>query len=258
MIDFNADRAGSRDPALVRKLVKPLRALYADMVEDTWALIWKAVDRERKRPEAASVARRTRQDRIAYASHLSWMAGPVQGRRKTRLNARSAAMRLNDYERAHATLIAEEAIDDPLRMAPVLLAGQAIAGEVVRSNPDRSEVINNRACRRPSVTLRTDEPCVMPLGTEVWWTIMPAGREWVVTEVAAAGSGSDVTLVLQTNRTPEAGLPRIRHRACFSELNTRERYEVHLPQQIPWTHRPKESPPTGTDLDFNGTGSEAA
>jgi hypothetical protein len=60
MIEFNAARAGSRDPKLVRNLVKPLRALYTDMVEDTWTLIWKAVDRERRRPEAASVARRAR------------------------------------------------------------------------------------------------------------------------------------------------------------------------------------------------------
>jgi hypothetical protein len=254
MIEFNGARAGSRDPALVRKLVKPLRALYGDMVEDTWNLIWRAVDRERKRPEAASVARRARDDRIAYASHLSWMAGPAQGRRKTRLSTRSAAMRLNEYERVHARLLAEEAIDDPLRMAPVLLAGQAIAGEVVRSEPDRREVINNRFCKRPGITLRTDEPCMMPLGTEVWWTKMPAGREWVVTQVVAADRGSDVNLVLQTNRTPDVGLPRVRHRACFSELNTREGYEVHLPQQIPWTHRPKGPPPTDTDLE----GSEAA
>jgi hypothetical protein len=114
MIEFNAARAGSKDPGLVRTLVGPLRAFYGDMVKDTWGLIWKAVDRERNRTEAASVAGRARDDRIAYASHLSWMAGPAQGRRKTRLGMRSAPMRLNEYERAHATLLAEEAIDDPL------------------------------------------------------------------------------------------------------------------------------------------------
>jgi hypothetical protein len=153
MIEFNAARAGNKDPARVRKLVQPLRELYGDMIEDTWTLIWKAIDRDRKRPEAASVARRMREDRVAYASHLNWMEGPAQGRRKTRLSPRLAALRLNDYERAHATVFAEEAIDDPLRMAPVLLAGQAIAGEVVRYDPDRREVINNRFCKRPSITL---------------------------------------------------------------------------------------------------------
>ena len=93
----------------------------------------------------------------------------------------------------------------------------------------------------------------MPLGAEVWWTKMPGGREWLVTRVTANGRGSEVELVLQTNRTPPMGLPRVKDRACFSELNTQEGYEVHLPQQIPWTHRPKEPAPTA-DLK----GSEAA
>jgi hypothetical protein len=134
-------------------------------------------------------------------------------------------------------------------MVPVLLAGQALAGEVVRSEPDRREVINNRFCKRPSITLRTDEPCTMPLGSEVWWTTMPAGREWVVTQVVATGGGSDVNLILQTNRTPNVGFPRVGQRDCFSELNTRERFEIHLPQQVPWTHRPKVRPPADTDLE---------
>jgi hypothetical protein len=89
----------------------------------------------------------------------------------------------------------------------------------------------------------------MPLGTQLWWTNMPAGREWLVTQVAAAGSGSEVTLVLQTNRASDAGFPHVRQRACYSELNTREGYEIHLSQQIPWTHRPKEPPPADTDLE---------
>jgi hypothetical protein len=254
MSEFNAARAGSTDPSVVRRLVQPLRALYGEMVEDTWSLIWKVVDRERRRPEAASVARRARADRIAYASHLSWMLGPAQGRRKARMTSRSAAMRLNEFERAKATLLAEEAIDDPLRMAPVLLAGQAIAGNIVRSDPERREFINGRFCKRPSITLRTDEPCMMPLGVEVWWTKMPNGREWLVTRVTANSRGSEVELVLQTNRTPPMGFPRVRDRACFSELNTREGYEVHLPKQVPWTHRPKEPAPTDTNLE----GTEAA
>jgi hypothetical protein len=254
MTEFNATRARSKDPSVVRKLVQPPRALYDEMVGDTWSLIWKAIGRERKRPEAASVVRRVREDRIAYASHLNWMLGPAQGRRKTRMTPRSAAMRLNEFERAKATLLAEEAIDDPLRMAPVLLAGQAIAGAVVRSDAERRELINGRYCKRPGVTLRTEEPCMIPLGAEVWWTKMPNGREWLVTRVAASSRGSDVELVLQTNRTSDVGLPAVRDRACFSEFNTREGYEVHLPQQIPWTHQSKESTPTETDLE----GSEAA
>jgi hypothetical protein len=98
----------------------------------------------------------------------------------------------------------------------------------------------------------------MPLGTEVWWTQMADGREWIISQVATAGRGSEVTLILQTNRIPYVGLPRVGRRACFSELNTQERYEVHLPQEIPWTHRPKEPPPADGHLEHTDRGSEAA
>jgi hypothetical protein len=68
MMQFNKARAGSRDPVVVRQCVKPLRELYNDLVEDTWNLIWRALDRERQRPEADSVTGRALEDRIAYAS----------------------------------------------------------------------------------------------------------------------------------------------------------------------------------------------
>jgi hypothetical protein len=249
MMRFNEARAGSKDASVLAKHIGPLRALYADLVEDTWQLIWRTIDRERSLPEAASVARRAREDRIAYASHMSWLTGPAEGRRKARLTARLAAMRLNELERSHATVLAEEAIDDPLRMVPVLLAGQAIAGEVLQCDETRRELINNRYCKRPSVVLRTNEPCVVPLGTELWWTASPAGREWIVAEVKAVGASAKVTLILQTNRAQDAGLPRIGQRACFSQLNTLGAYEVHLPRETPWTHKPKEPPPRETDLE---------
>ena len=172
------------------------------------------------------------------------------------MNSRSAAMRLNEYERAKARLEAEEAIDDPLRMVPVLLSGQAIAGDVVRLDINRRELINNKHCKRPSATLRTTEPCMMPCGTEIWWTKVPSGREWIVASVTGNGAGSEVTLVLQTNRMPDAGLPCLGERVCFSQLNTREQTEVYLPSETPWTHR-VDAPPE-TDLESTDSGSEAA
>lgn len=255
---FNESRGGSRDPGTVRKLVKPLRDFYDNMVDDTWTLIWRVIGHERGRPEASSVARRAQEDRIAYASHMNWMSSAAEGRRKTRMTSRSAAMRLNEYERSDARLEAEEAIDDPVRMVPFLLAGKAFAGSVIRSDPNRRELINGRRCKRPSVTVRTTEPCMMPRGTEVWWTEMSNGREWLVEAVANNETGSDVTIVLQTNRDPDAGLPRVHQRICFSQLNTQERYEVHLPQETPWTHRPIAPLPPDADLEGSARGSEVA
>jgi hypothetical protein len=249
IMEFNAARAGSREPALVRRLVEPIRAIYEPMVQDTWDLVWKVVDRERQTDEASSVGRRVLEDRIEYARHMVWMDGPADGRVRTRQDPRSAALRLNEYERANSTVIAEEAIDDPLRMAPILLSGKAIAGNVTRVEEERRETINNRSLRRPSVTLRTNEPCAVPTGSELWWTNSPKGREWVVDDVVARGDGSDVTLVLQTSHAPDVGMPAVGDRACFSVLNTKDGYEINLPKRIPWTHRPTDPPAAETDLE---------
>lgn len=254
---FNEQRVGSTDPVLVQKLAQPLRKLYGSMVDETWKLVWKVIDRERARTEAVSLMRRVRDDRIAYASHMAWMNGPVGGRRKTRMNPRGAAMRLDVLERAKTVLAAEEAIDDPLRMAPHLLGGKALAGKVVWHDPTRREMINGRHCLRPSVTVRTQEPCTIPRGTEFWWTKAPAHREWIVHNIAPANGESDVTLVLQTNRIPEIGLPKLASRVCFSEFNVRPGYELFLPSKVPWTHRVPD-PAVGVDLDYNGPGAEAA
>ena len=258
MKTFNEQRDGSKDPVVIEKLSKPLRALYMDMVEETWNLIWKAIDRERTKSEAASLARRACEDRIAYAAHLQWMAGPAEGRRKARMTPRSAAVRLHELEQARARLMAEEALDDPLRMAPHLLSGKAVAGTVIECDDTRRELINGRNCLRPSVTIRTEEPCQMPAGAEVWWTQMPAGREWIVERVAITTSGgSEVTLALQTNRIPSVGLPVVGNRACFSQFNTRAGYELFLPTEVPWTHRVALTA-APVDLDYNDSGGEAA
>lgn len=257
MKTFNEQRAGSKEPAVVQEFIQPLRVLYTEMVEKTWDLIWRVVDRERGRPETASVARRAREDRIAYASHLQWMAGPAEGRRKTRMAPREAALRLKDLERAHALLVAEEALDDPLRMAPHLLAGKALAGVVVACDDTRRENINGRNTLRPSITVRTDEPCLIPLGTKVWWAHAPDGKEWLPSGVVPVGLGSDVTLILQTNRVPSGGLPAVGSRACFSVFNTHPGYEIFLPKQPPWTHQAA-TELTLTDLDYSELGWQVA
>jgi hypothetical protein len=258
MGEFNASREGSKDPAVVRRLIEPLREVYETLINDTWSLIWKVVNRERSLPEAASVARRALQDRIAYIEHLEWMAGPAEGRRKTRMTSRNAALRLNEYELAQARLSAEEAIDDPLRMMPLLLAGKAIAGEVIESYPDNRQVVNGKRMLRPRVTIRTEELCIKRVGAPLWWTRAPNQREWLIEQVMNAGGGSDVTLLLQTNRTQQVGLPRVGDRACFSELNTRDGYEIHLPKQVPWTHHRSEILPPDEPLDSTGKDVQAA
>ena len=258
MAEFNARRAGSSDPAIVARHIGDLRRLYGQLVDRTWQLLWQAIDRERQVPAAASVARREREDRIAYAEQMAWMNGPAQGRRKVRPGVRMTARRLRELEAAQARLEAEEAIDDPLRMVPQVIAGKAIAGQVVACDANRRERINNRNCLRPSVTLRTDERCLAPIGTEVWWTEAAMEREWLVTAVAPAGAGSDVTLVLQTNRQMQAGLPHLRQRARFTQVRIPTAYEPKLPREAPWTHRAPEPPMDDLDALIDIPNAQAA
>lgn len=256
---FNSARAGSVDPQVVQRLIGPLRSFYDDLVGDTWRLMWRCVDRERGWPLAPSVERRAWEDRKAYAEHVQWMNGPAEGRRRTRRTSRTAALRLNTLETAQAQLGAEEAIDDPLRMASVLLAGKAVAGTVVRCEADHTERINNRNCKRPRVTLQSTEPCVLPIGKHLWWTESAQGREWSIEQILPTSTGgSTITLVLQTNRAQPAGLPTAGVRACFSALNTRDPYQAHLPRQTPWTHRPVTSAAAEGDIEDTDLGQEAA
>lgn len=256
MKTFNTARASSTDPKLVEPLRKSLRVYYNSLLQRTWELVWRVVDRERAVPEAPSVARREREDRIAYAAQLAWLNGPAQGRRRTRQTPRNAALSLSRLEAAQNRLIAEEAIDDPARMAGVVLAGKAVAGEVVMCDEFHREVVNHRNVKRPRVTIESLEPCVMPAGKQLWWTKAADKREWVIESATPTpAGGARVTLVLQTNRSQ--GLPGVGTRACFSEFNLGIAYELHLPAKAPWTHRsPSESQPD-SHLE-NSAGQEVA
>jgi hypothetical protein len=247
MNELDARRARSSDPAVVAPLAGPLRGLYGARTQRTWRLIWQALEREQLIPTAPSVTRREREDRIAYAEHMAWMNGPVQGLRRARPEMRTVVRRLRELEAAKTRLEAEEAVDDPLRMVPHIIAGTALAGGVVACSANRRELIGGRNLLRPSVTVRTDEPCLIPVGSEIWWTEAAAGREWLVAAISPAGAGSDVTLVLQTNRALAAGLPTLGARVRFTQVPIPDAYEPNLPRQAPWTHRAPE--PEVDDLD---------
>ena len=217
--DFNQARAGSVDAAVVEPLLTDLRAHYDGLIDSTWALTRRCVERERGWAEAPAVEDRFERDREAYTRHMEWMNHASGGRRRARMTARQTAMELHALEQAAARTVAEEAVDDPLRMIPWLLAGKALTGTVVRVDPDHREQVGKQQRRRPVVVVACEEPCLMPHGKALYWTGEPAGREYLVDAVAdAPDGGSTVTLKLQTDRSKE--LPSAGARACFSELST--------------------------------------
>jgi hypothetical protein len=248
--EFNRARASRTDAAAVAPLLPPIEAHYLPMTQAAWELLWRCRGRELRYPEAASVGRRWQEDCEAYQRHLDWLA--KSGLRRTRQSPRQAAMTLRNLEEAQRLVVAEEACDDPLRMAPYILENKAVRGRVVHVNATHTEPGARRAVKRPLVTLASAEPCLMPAGKELWWAGQPAGREFVVESVAAEpGGGSRVTLKLMTSSST-TGLPAVGSIACFSVHSTAPRWLAGLPATDPWTHRAATPPPAPAPIEDEG------
>jgi hypothetical protein len=156
--------------------------------------------------------------------------------RRTRQTPRQAAMTLRNTEEAGRLLEAEEAVDDPLRMAAYVLADKAVRGRVVAVDPSHTEPGPKRTVRRPLVTLRSPDPCLIPVGRELWWTEQADGKEYAVERVLPGPSGgSDVVLKLLTS-TATIPLPAVGCNACFSVHSTASQWLGKLPDTDPWTH----------------------
>src|SRR5262249_45560465 len=148
-----------------------------------------------------------------------------------------AATTLRELEEGQRLLEAEEACDDPLRMIPYLLQHKAVCGRVVAVDRQHRELATKRMVARPLVRLLSPDPCIMPLGKELWWSEQPGGREYVVDGIEQAEDGGWlVTLKLMTGSA--APLPGVGSEACFSIHNTSPAPPLTLPKMEPWTHRP--------------------
>jgi len=232
---FNKLRGDHTAPTVVKPLLTPIEDHYRPLVRLAWDLLWRCRDREAKFAEAPSVARRWVEDREAYTAHMDWMAR--SGLRRTRQTPRQAAMTLRKLEDAQRQLDAEEACDDPLRMIPFLLQHKAVCGRVVEVDREHRELATKRMMPRPLVTLHSPDPCLMPLGKELWWSEQPGGREYMVDAIeVATDCGWLITLKLMTGSTA-AELPALGSEACFSIHNTRSAPPLTLPKTEPWTHR---------------------
>jgi hypothetical protein len=231
---FNKIRGKSTAPAVVRPLLHPIEAHYRPLVEQTWELLWRCRNREESLPEAKSVGRRWNDDVAAHRWHLDWLA--KVGLRRTRQSPRQAAMTLRRLEDATRQLEAEEACDDPVRMIGYIVQNKAVRGKVVRTDCEHKERLK-RLVRRPLVILHSPDPCLMPVGKELYWEDWPNGRVFVVQSVEAAPSGgSFVTLKLMTG-DKDARMPLLGAETSFSVLEASSGWFVPMPETDPWTHR---------------------
>jgi len=245
---LNEARDGGTDPAVVAPFLEPIAVHYASLLAGTWRLVWRCFWREAGYPEAPSCERRFFDDRREYSSHIEWVV-TRGGRRRTRKTARQAVRYLARLEGAQERLLAEEALDDPLRLIPYLLDGKALQGVVRLIDRDYMEVAKVKRVRRPLVVLDCDEPCRLPVGKKLYWTGDAGGPEWTIHAVRNAGDRSQVTMKLMTSSPHD--MPPLDEAACFSVLTSKPPYVKLLPREDPWTHRAASVTPS-SDLEESG------
>ena len=228
-----ARKGAPEEDAEVCEALGAIRHFFSELTAPVWALLLGIVRREREVKGAQHLARRIECDRIAYGVHQERLDKKLADPRGYRFleGVRGAAMRRDELERAGALLAVEEAIDDPLKMLPLVLAGAAIEGHVHAVRRHKEE--------GTTVELLTEEPCALPPGLELWWSGAAFGRGWAIERVEPAGPGSRVLLSHPLCKDPEA-CPVSGARAVFSPLFFDDflSYGLVLPTRAPWTHRP--------------------
>ncbi|MDA8313049.1 MAG: hypothetical protein M0Z46_21025 [Actinomycetota bacterium] len=231
-----------------------LEAVYRVLSEGAWQLMWRVVERERRwQEEARFLPARWARDVEDYARHMDWIAGPAEGRRRTRDTIRQAMVIRRRLEADAQCLEAEEALSDPLRLIPYLLDNKAIEGTVHSYELDHRMVKpgKRQMSRAPKIVLRTTLPCVMPIGKELWWSEEP-GKVWAqLVDVSddPSGSGSLVTLLFLANMTAADAIAASSNTVCFSELSTNVFLWDKVPAKDPWTHAPAATEPAALEED---------
>jgi hypothetical protein len=227
--------ARRRPDADLETLRASLRAHYERCIDRGWPLLWKCLARERAFDEAAHVERRVLADREALDRHQEWVRTHGGHYRRVQ-TAVQAAKSLQELEEAHALVTAEEALDDRLRMLPYLANGQAIGGQVVSVDLTNTERKINKV-KRPLVVVATAEPCVLPIGKELYWADDPGGRPFEVIAITATPVGGSLVTLKRTTPFREVGPPGVGDEAIFSVHHTGGGQFVSRPAEEPWTHR---------------------
>jgi hypothetical protein len=250
MEELNEARKANKGRAEARARAA-ITALYRDLVHPAWALLWRVRDREAAWPEEPRYTpRRVSEDVEQYSSHMSWMDGPVGGRRRTRDSVRGAIFARRRSETAVSLVAAEEACSDPVRMIRYLLDHKAVEGRVDPFDFEHKEVKpgNKRATNAPRIRLTTSWPSTVPVGKELWWTEESDKVRVVVESVTPDRDGPGSILTIKVIGGVSAAQPlRTSATACFSILSTRT-FGAYLPvaDADPFTHI-SDQPDSGAD-----------
>jgi hypothetical protein len=216
----------------------------------------RVVTRERQLDAAPSVYRRFESDREAFGRHVSWVV-TQGGHYRTTDTPRQAAITLRRLEDTLARYEADQAVEDPARMIPHLLDGDAIRGTVA-SLSETKVVVNVRPVRRAVIAVDSPDPVILPAGKLLWWTATASGHPFEVQSVQPSGAGSRVVLMLAAKPAPER-LPAAGDVITLSTLCTGQAaFWLMPPENPPWTHRPAVPPPAAEPIDVGDAEQPAA
>ncbi|MFF3226074.1 hypothetical protein ACFYV7_24970 [Nocardia suismassiliense] len=249
--DLDAARAHGDHTALAAARTE-LRELLSGQINPTWRMMWQAIALLRGIPEAPSVERRFTNDREQFTYFSDLQDSPDARPQPARDGAVAAARRLDRLERALADFEAATAMDDKFVLADRRSVGEAFAGEVIDTEPDRTVLSDkNRATLRPLITLRTLDPTRLADGTDLISPHMPDGHKATIISTEWEGSASIVTIEVNGGM----GTPAKPNRSALPDIGRRIAY---LPNpgwrplalfpdwgDTPWTH----TDPEATDTD---------
>ncbi|MBL7517888.1 hypothetical protein I6A84_07065, partial [Frankia sp. CNm7] len=241
--------SGGGDERLGEALAE-IQRVARTQLEPTWRLMWRAVDRLRALPAAASAPRRWERDRARFTAYYSYLRDSDGGLPQARRDgAVAAARRLGALERELAEYEADRAFDDPLVLAGHRVTGEAFVGTVVGADRERRRP-NERGSlvTRPLVQLRTVDPARLATGTRVRSPARP-GQTGVTLAVEPADDGFLVVLELsggmgRSKVPPPGSVPKVGETLAYTSLLVEGAFSAGLPapEDTPWTHGGPPSP----------------
>lgn len=229
------DWHAAEDDAWRARVRGELESEIREQLSLAWSDCWRTLDCLAALPVAEHVSSRWDADRREWTRHCDRIA---EGRAYFRNipTPLQDATRLRILEDRTEDLHHEMAWDDSLVMAAAVASGEALAGRVVATEPERrTRNRNGNTVRRPLITIEPAIEFDRPAGTALFLSNNPGVMLEV--EPAEAGGLMRAEVLKGANQTRTIGLlPGPGDDIVLSPFGQRDLYPRTRIDEIPWTH----------------------